>query len=112
MQITDIDDNPLDRVSESVRESSSNVRTIRINTIEAGFTLICEHSVDDVAIEGRLVGETLWIDLETTGIDLTPYAGTSRDFEIRYTAGAVYGGNPISDSNPFQTRLFDFLLSR
>jgi hypothetical protein len=112
MRITDIENNPLDRASDSVRESSSNVRTIRIETIETGFVLVCNHSVDDVTVEGRLVGDSVWIDLETIGIDLSPYTGTSRNFEIRYTAGSVYGGNPISDTNPFQNRIWDFTLRR
>lgn len=103
---------PLQRVTETVRANGSNIRTIRVQLAEAGFFLKCDHDVADVAVEGRAAGDVSWIDLETTGIDLSSYDGTSQDFEIRYTAGDVYGGLPLSDTNPMQTRVFNFLLTR
>lgn len=112
MQITDLSNNVIDRVQDTVRAGSNNVRTIRINAILAGFTLKCLPTVADVAVEGRAAGVGSYIDLETTGIDLTPYVGTTQDFEIRYTASDVYSGNPVSDTNPLQTRLFVLELVR
>lgn len=112
MQITDLSNNPINRVQDAVRADSSNVRTIRINAIEAGFTLKCDVSVPDVDVEGRAVGDVSWVDLETTGIDLDPYVGTSQDFEVRYSADDVYGGDPVSDANPLQSRMFNLELER
>lgn len=112
MQITDLSNNQIDRVQDAVRANASNIRTIRINAILAGFTLKCLPTVADVAVEGRIDGVGSYVDLETTGILLDPFADTTQDFQIRYTAGNIYGGNPVSNTNPLQSRLFDLELAR
>jgi hypothetical protein len=40
----------------------------------------------DLIVEGRHSGNITWVDLETTGISLSPWDGDIEIFEVRFTA--------------------------
>lgn len=45
--------------------------------------------VGDLTVEGRVAGVGSFVDLESSYVDLTPYAGLRKTFDIRITAGTV-----------------------
>ncbi len=86
--IFDLNDNPLSSGQISETLGTSQTITIRVEC-RANYFLRAQ-TIADFTIEGRKVGDSTWIDLETTGIALTPFAGTKQNFEIRLT-GAITG---------------------
>lgn len=55
-----------------------------------GYTMrVLQGSVADVLIEARHGSSGAFTNIETTELDLTPWDGTTQNFEIRITAGSV-----------------------
>ena len=87
--IYDITDSALPSYLMNLAASGVSQFSIRVNC-RAGIYLRSE-SVSDLTVEGRKLGDTSWIDLESTGIDLSSHAGTRQTYEIKLTAAAVTG---------------------
>lgn len=85
--IYDTEDNPISSYTMSVYSGAAPVLQVRADC-RAGYELSCE-TVADLAVEARKLGDTDWINIETTPIDLAEYEGTRQTFEIRLTAGVV-----------------------
>lgn len=65
---------------------SGATKTMQLKTdCESGKTLLCS-SVPNLLVEGKHTSSGTWINLETTGIDLTTWDGTIETFDIRFTA--------------------------
>lgn len=84
-------DEPLQQLPAYARTAESGevlVFTVPI-LCTAGYTLRVEQgSVSNVLIEARHVGDS-FVNIETTELDLTPWDGTTEDFEIRITVGTI-----------------------
>ena len=87
MAIFDTANNPISSFSLSLNSAEVKTLTIRVEC-RTGRFLRCE-TVADIAVEARKVGDTTWINLETTPIDLSPFDATRQNFEIRLTAVSV-----------------------
>ena len=85
--IYDIDSNPLPSYLMNLDAGSVYVFTIRINC-RTGVYLRSE-SVSDLLVEGKKSTDSVWVNLETTPIDLSAYSDTFQNYDIRLTAGAV-----------------------
>jgi hypothetical protein len=99
--IYDTDDNPISSYSMSVSSGAAPVLQIRADC-KTGYSLSCE-TVADLAVEARKLGDTVWINIETTPISLAAYDGTRQTFEIRMTAAVV---------TAIQTRNFKIRVAR
>lgn len=85
--IYDLNDNPISSYTMSVYSGAAPVLQLRADC-KAGYSLSCD-TVADLAVEARKLGDTPWINIETTPIDLAAYDGTRQTFEIRLTAAVV-----------------------
>jgi hypothetical protein len=85
--IYDIDNNPLPSYLMNLAASGVFQFSIRVNC-RTGLYLRSQ-SVSDLLVEGRKQGDISWINLETTGIDLSADNETRQTFEVRLTASAV-----------------------
>lgn len=54
----------------------------------AGYSIRCT-TVAGLTVEMRAVGDVSWIDIESTPIDMTPYALTIQEFQVRLTTGTI-----------------------
>lgn len=55
-----------------------------------GYELSCE-VVGDMVVEAKHDLEGSYTNIETTPIDLSPFAGADETFQLRFTPGAVLG---------------------
>lgn len=86
--ISDLNDNPLTGGQIAVELSASQTAAIRVEC-RAGYKLRGSVS-SELAIEARRVGDAgTWTNLETDSVDLSAYAGTRQDFNIRITSNGV-----------------------
>ena len=82
----DLADNPTPSFAITLSAGVPYVFAIRIDC-RSNLSLKSE-SVSDLLVEGRLLGDVSWTNLESSEIDLTAYAGTRRSFEIQLTPAA------------------------
>lgn len=87
--IFDLDNNPITAGSVSVEASGDCILTIRIDC-RAGFALRADAG-DHLTIEARKSGDSVWINLQSSEIDLSAYTGNRIEFEIRLSADASTG---------------------
>lgn len=85
--IKDPDGNPLPSQSFSVYSEQTITFDVLIEC-RAGYELSGE-AVGNVAVTGRADGIGGWTNLETSVIDLTPYAGTDHQFFIQVIAEEI-----------------------
>lgn len=85
--IYDIDNNPLPSYLMNLASSGIFQFSIRVNC-RTGLHLRSE-SVSDLSVEGRKLGDSTWINLETTPIDLSADNETRQTYEIKLTAITV-----------------------
>ncbi len=85
--IYDLDDNPVQSFPFSIESGEVKLFTLKIECRTNYFLRVSE--VSDLTIEARKSGDTVWINLESSGIDLSPYNATRVRFEIRMTAATV-----------------------
>lgn len=85
--IYDIDDNPLPSYLMNLASSGVSQFPIKVNC-RTGLYLRSQ-TVSDILVEGRKLGDVSWINLETTGIDLSADDGTRQTYEVRLTAGSI-----------------------
>ena len=83
----DLADNPIASYSGSIEAEAVQTYNLKADCRADRF-LACG-PVADLVVDARVSGDVDWIDLETTRIDLTPYDGQRKQFEIRVTAGSV-----------------------
>lgn len=83
----DLNDNPIASFSGSIEAAAIQIYEMKIECRAGRF--LAGQVVDDLILEARVFGDIAWVDLETTRIDLTPFANTRQRFQIRLTAGAV-----------------------
>ena len=83
----DLDDNPIASFTGSIDEGEALTYELKIDCRVSRF--LAGDVVADLALEGRAFGEVSWVNLETTRIDLTPYANTRQRFQIRVTAASI-----------------------
>ncbi len=89
--IRDNDDNPISAFTGAIAPSGVVTCTVKIDC-EENRKLYAD-ATSDFAVVARKLGDASWINIETTPIDLTPYAPAREQFEIRITAGSVSGRN-------------------
>jgi len=88
-----------------IRDSAGNPISSYIGTIDPEEVKTCTVKIDcaentslrssvvgPIAVEARKSGDVSWINIETTPIDLTPYAPALTTFEIRLTATDIIEG--------------------
>lgn len=85
--IYDIEDNPIAGFNFPISSGQIVVFQIRADC-QAGLRLFSD-VVGDLTIEGRPQGVGAYVNLESSDIDLGPYAGTRQNFDIKVTAGTV-----------------------
>jgi len=85
--IFDTDGFPITAFSMTQDEQTSQTAIIQIECRE-DYRLYAD-VVADVLIEGKHASSLTWTNLETSDIDLTPWAGTTETFNIRFTTGDV-----------------------
>lgn len=85
--IYDINNNPLSSYLMNLAAFGVFQFFIRVNC-RTGLYLRSE-IVSDFVVEGRKQGDISWINLESTGIDLSADNGTRQTFEVRLTAESV-----------------------
>lgn len=85
--ICDLDGNSLNSGNLSIPSGGNAVLQIGIDCL-TGYEFAAE-AVSLLVIEARALGDSSWTSIETTPIDLSPYAGTRKTFEVRLTADAV-----------------------
>lgn len=92
MIMTDTAGQELTYVSVELPESSdSAVLTVRVPCV-TGMSLAADDD-PDVRVLGREAGSgDPFQDLSASPIDLTPYAGTDQDFEVKLHANVVSSG--------------------
>lgn len=76
-----------------ITESTALVFTIPIEC-DSDSTLAAS-AVADLTVEARLSGVGGYTNIETGTLDLSPYTGTTQNFDIRVTAGAIAGTQPV-----------------
>lgn len=76
-----------------ITESTSQVFTIPIECDDD--STLAASTVADLLVEARLSGVGGYTNIETGTLDLSPYAGTTQNFDIRVTAGAIAGTQPV-----------------
>lgn len=79
----------LDSYTSTMTEGDQVIWTFPIDCVAGFFLSTGPTSVPNVVIEAKHVGGLSWIDLETGDLALAPWDGTTEDFDIRLTAGAV-----------------------
>lgn len=78
----------LNQYTGSIYAGATQACVIRIDC-STGKTLMAS-VVSDLTITARLYGSAdAFTDLESTGLDLSPYNGTRRSFEVRIVAASV-----------------------
>jgi len=87
MAILDIEGNPIGSLSLHLESAEVATAQIQIRCI-AGKFLRCD-PVDDALIEAKLSTDTLYVNIETTPIDLTPFDTLNKIFDLRFTASSV-----------------------
>lgn len=85
--IFDTDNNPIQSFPFSIDAGEEKTFTVRIECRSGSY--LRSETVSDLTVEARKVGDSDWIDLEASEIDLAPFDGTRQNFEIRMTAAAV-----------------------
>lgn len=83
----DLDDNPIASFSGSITEGDVQIYEMKIDCSANRY--LASDPVTDAVVEARAYGDVSWVDLETTRIGLSPYAGTRKRFQFRITAGGV-----------------------
>jgi len=84
----DTDNTFINQYTGSIEAGATQTAIVRVDCI-TGKTLKAS-VVSDLTLTGRLYGTSdSFTDLESTGIDLSPYNGTRRSFEIRIVAASV-----------------------
>lgn len=64
----------------------------------SGLELRTTSAVSDLLIEGRIYGSgDAFTNLETDGLDVSPYNGTVQEFEVKITAGNVASRTVVFD---------------
>lgn len=81
----------LDSQVSNIESGSSVIWTLPIECLDGSILTIDPTSVSNLGIEARHVEmpELGWTNLETTQIDLSPWDGSTEDFEFRFTAAVV-----------------------
>lgn len=82
--IRDADGNPVSSFSTSMRTGDVAAYTLVLDC-ESGYEFFAD-AVTDLAVEAKRSADASWVDIETTPIDLTPWAGTQQPFDVRLTA--------------------------
>lgn len=78
----------LNQYTGSIQAGATQTCLIRIDCL-TGKTLMAS-VVSDLAVTARLYGSAdAFTDLESTGLDLSPYNGTRQTFEVRIVAASV-----------------------
>lgn len=85
-------DAPLQQIpvySRTIADSEVLLFTIPVECTD-GYTMrVLQGSVADVSIEARHGASGAYTNIETTELDLSPWDGTTQNFQIRITAGTV-----------------------
>lgn len=76
-----------------ITESTALVFTIPIECDDD--STLAASTVADLTVEARLSGVGGYTNIETGTLDLSLYAGTTQNFDIRVTAGAIAGTTPV-----------------
>jgi hypothetical protein len=76
-------------VSNSIDAGAQETFTIPVDCAADTILTLSPRTVPNLTIEARRVGDIAWIDLSSFDVDLSPWDGTTQDFEIRITAGSV-----------------------
>lgn len=85
--IFDAADNPISSFAMTIESEEVKTFTIRIDCKASNF--FKSEVVGDLTVEAKLSTDGSWTNIETTPIDLTPYAATRQSFNVRLTAGTV-----------------------
>ena len=85
--IYDLNSNPLTGQDLDVPPGEFVILAIQADC-ETGKFLRADGGVD-VTVEGRFTGVGSYVNLQTVGIDTTPYAGTKKVFDLRVTAADI-----------------------
>lgn len=85
--IRDADGNPVSSFSTSMTVSTSQTYTVLVDC-ETDYELSSD-VVAGLTVEAKRTADASWTDIESTPIDLTPWAGTQQEFLVRVTAGAT-----------------------
>jgi hypothetical protein len=90
-ELADTDD-PLQEISStsnSIASGAVQTYTIPVDCADGRVLTLDPRPIADLTIEAKRSADSVWVDFETTDIDLSPWDGTTQDFDIRVTAGAV-----------------------
>lgn len=85
--IYDTEDNPLSYFPLHLSSGETQTFTMRVEC-RTGYFLRSE-AVAGLTVSARRVEDATWINIETDAIDLSPWAGTRQNFEIRLVADTV-----------------------
>lgn len=85
--IFDQDGNPISSFSTLIESGDVQTYNLRVEC-RAGYSFYAE-VVSDLTLEAKRTLDSSWVDIETTPIDLSPWDGTTQNFQFRVTAGTV-----------------------
>lgn len=87
--IYDLDNNRLTAGQAGIDHDGQKTIVCKIDC-QTGYYLRSS-AVADIAVEAKRSADSVWTNIETTPIDLTPWNGTMQNFDIRITAESVSG---------------------
>ena len=85
--IYDTADNPISSFAMSMDSNEVKTFTVKIDCKTSNY--LRGSSVADLTVEAKRSADASWINIETTPINLTPYAATRQSFDVRLTASTV-----------------------
>lgn len=72
-----------------IKSGAAIVKEVEIRCFD-GYELSCE-VVGNLTVEAKHDLDVSYTNIETTPIDLSPFAGSDETFQLRFTPGAVNG---------------------
>jgi hypothetical protein len=85
--IYDTNSNPINRFAYAQAKSTAKTMQILVDC-KTGYRLFCDVTAN-VTVEGKVTGGVSFTDLEASFIDLSPYDGMRKSFDIRVTTANV-----------------------
>lgn len=85
--IYDSENNPINRFAYAQAKSTAKTMQILVDCKD-GYRLFCDVTAN-VTVEGKLSTDVSYTNLESSFIDLSPYDGFRKTFDIRVTTANV-----------------------
>lgn len=85
--ILDTNDNPITKFAYAQQKATAKTLQIKVDC-KTGYRLFCDPTAN-LTVEGKLSSDVSYTNLESSFIDLSPYNGIRKTFDIRITTDNV-----------------------